>query len=64
MPGRAIGASNAWQRVPSAQPDVDERAGVVEPTAAERGEPLGETAYGGLVGEPDLGRPQPLARST
>ena len=35
-PGRATGASTAWKRVPSAQPDVDVRRGVVEPAAAGR----------------------------
>ncbi len=61
MPGRAMGASRAWQRVPSAEPHVDERAGVVEAPAAEGGQPLRQAAYGGLVGEPDLGWPQPVA---
>ena len=60
MPGRAIGRQQRVAARAVGQPDVDERAGVVEPPPAERREPLGEPAYGGLVGEPDLGRPQPL----
>ncbi len=65
MPGRAIGASTAWKRVPSAQPHVDVRRRVVEPAPAQRGQPLGEPADGLLVGEPDGGRaPGRAPRST
>ena len=38
------------------EPDVDVRTRVVEPAPTERGQPLREPAYGGLVGEPDVGR--------
>ena len=43
------------------QPDVDARAGVVEPAPGQRGEPLREPADGVVVGEPDVGQLEPGA---
>ena len=43
------------------EPAVDVRAGVVEPAAGGDGEPLGEPADGGVVGEADAGALQTRA---
>ena len=61
MPGLATGDRTAWKRVPSASPDVGVRRGVVEAATGRRGEPLGQAADGGVVGEGDGGALEPLA---
>ena len=45
---------------PVGQSQVDVRRRVVEPTPAERGQPLGQPAYRGVVREPHPGRLEPL----
>ena len=43
------------------QPEVDERRRVVEPPPAQRGQPLGQPAYGVVVGEPHRRRLEAVA---
>ena len=52
MPGRATGASTAWNRVPSASRTSTYGRGVVEPAPAGGREPLGQPADRLVVGEP------------
>ena len=60
VPGRAVGASTAWKRVPSGSRTSAYGRGVVEPPPAGRRQPLRESPHGRVVAEPDRRQPQPV----
>ncbi len=61
VPGRARGASTAWNRVPSGSRRSTYGRRVVETSTARGGQALGEPPDGIVVGEPDRCELEPLA---